>query len=158
MRREERVTVQGPVKEQQPDGMSHRGGVDPKGMRECRCTELALRASWATSSTHICPQAVHPPPALSLSLSLCLSLSLLIPWSCMAVGIRGPTEHSSSSLPSRPSSSFLVRASLSHPHPGQGLVVLVECAPTHKQHMLWWRYHHFLGTVEKAHNRGSGSC
>ena len=25
MRREERVTVQGPVKEQQPDGMSHRG-------------------------------------------------------------------------------------------------------------------------------------
>ena len=27
MRREGRVTVQGPVKEQQPDGMSHRGGV-----------------------------------------------------------------------------------------------------------------------------------
>ena len=27
MRREERVTVQGPVKEQQPDGMSHRGHV-----------------------------------------------------------------------------------------------------------------------------------
>ena len=26
MRREERVTVQDPVKEQQPDGMSHRGG------------------------------------------------------------------------------------------------------------------------------------
>ena len=26
MRREERVTVQGPMKEQQPDGMSHRGG------------------------------------------------------------------------------------------------------------------------------------
>ena len=26
MRREERLTVQGPVKEQQPDGMSHRGG------------------------------------------------------------------------------------------------------------------------------------
>ena len=26
MRREERVTVQGPVKEQRPDGMSHRGG------------------------------------------------------------------------------------------------------------------------------------
>ena len=26
MRREERVTVQGPVKEQQPDGMSHGGG------------------------------------------------------------------------------------------------------------------------------------
>ena len=29
MRREERVTVQGPVKEQQPDGMSHRGVLDP---------------------------------------------------------------------------------------------------------------------------------
>ena len=28
MRREERVTVQGPVKEQQPDGMSHSGGRD----------------------------------------------------------------------------------------------------------------------------------
>ena len=27
MRREERVTAQGPVKEQQPDGMSHRGGA-----------------------------------------------------------------------------------------------------------------------------------
>ena len=26
MQREERVTVQGPVKKQQPDGMSHRGG------------------------------------------------------------------------------------------------------------------------------------
>ena len=26
MRREERVTVQGPVKKQQPDGMSHGGG------------------------------------------------------------------------------------------------------------------------------------
>ena len=26
MRREERVTVQGPVKEQQPDGMAHGGG------------------------------------------------------------------------------------------------------------------------------------
>ena len=29
MRREERVTVQGPVKEQQPDGMSHWGGSSP---------------------------------------------------------------------------------------------------------------------------------
>ena len=29
MRREERVTVQGPVKEQQPDGMSHRGYLPP---------------------------------------------------------------------------------------------------------------------------------
>ena len=29
MRREERVTVQGPVKKQQPDGMSHRRGAGP---------------------------------------------------------------------------------------------------------------------------------
>ena len=29
MRREERVTVQGPVNEQQPDGMSHRGADRP---------------------------------------------------------------------------------------------------------------------------------
>ena len=28
MRREDRVTVQGPVKEQQPDGMSHRGSFE----------------------------------------------------------------------------------------------------------------------------------
>ena len=35
MRREERVTVQGPVKEQQPDGMSHRGGaVEPGGSND----------------------------------------------------------------------------------------------------------------------------
>ena len=31
MRREERVTVQGPVKEQQPDRMSHRGATQGKG-------------------------------------------------------------------------------------------------------------------------------
>ena len=31
MRRDERVTVQGPVKEQQPDGMSHRGGGGAEG-------------------------------------------------------------------------------------------------------------------------------
>ena len=39
MRREERVTVQGPVKEQQPDGMSHRGYLPPFPMhpsfRDC---------------------------------------------------------------------------------------------------------------------------
>ena len=33
MRREERVTVQGPVKEQQPDGMSHRGSPSPLARR-----------------------------------------------------------------------------------------------------------------------------
>ena len=33
MRREERVTVQGPVKEQQSDGMSHRGSIEPSKTR-----------------------------------------------------------------------------------------------------------------------------
>ena len=33
MRREERVTVQGPVKKQQPDRMSHRGGGGGAGGR-----------------------------------------------------------------------------------------------------------------------------
>ena len=38
MRREARVTVQGPVKKQQPDGMSHRGGggAYPSLVRTCR--------------------------------------------------------------------------------------------------------------------------
>ena len=46
MRREERVTVQGPVKEQQPDGMSHRGGGGGAGgfARKCAsgCTHCGL--------------------------------------------------------------------------------------------------------------------
>ena len=37
MRREERVTVQGPVKEQQPDGMSRRGGGGGLYLRVRRC-------------------------------------------------------------------------------------------------------------------------
>ena len=37
MRREKRVTVQGPVKEQQPDGMSHRG-CHPRPARSAPCT------------------------------------------------------------------------------------------------------------------------
>ena len=32
MRREDRVTVQGPVKKQQPDAMSHRGSEAPKSL------------------------------------------------------------------------------------------------------------------------------
>ena len=31
MRREERLTVQGPIKEQRPDGMSHRGFWEGRG-------------------------------------------------------------------------------------------------------------------------------
>ena len=51
MRREERVTVQGPVKEQQPDGMSHGGGLPPPPLlkrspgRLPRCTASRARGS-----------------------------------------------------------------------------------------------------------------
>ena len=43
MRREERVTVQGPVKEQQPDGMSHRGARSSHGTL---LGDLDGRQSW----------------------------------------------------------------------------------------------------------------
>ena len=36
MRRDERVTVQGPVKKHRPDGMSHRGGSEGLEMAKCR--------------------------------------------------------------------------------------------------------------------------
>ena len=43
MRREERVTVQGPVKKQQPDGMSHGGAMQWKG-------GVLLKESWGPGS------------------------------------------------------------------------------------------------------------
>ena len=46
MRREERVTVQGPVKEQQPDGMSHRGGGS--------CGMRSLPFGWKLSPPPLC--------------------------------------------------------------------------------------------------------
>ena len=44
MRREERVTVQGPVKEQQPDGLSHGqgGGAEPEGGDDAMTMTIAL--------------------------------------------------------------------------------------------------------------------
>ena len=45
MRREERVTVQGPVKEQQPDGMSHRGTPPPTISTPAPNPVLHLRVS-----------------------------------------------------------------------------------------------------------------
>ena len=60
MRREERVTVQGPVKEQQPDGMSHRGG---RSEHVCRL----LRQS-ACSKPQLCDMIlllVTPRPPMS---------------------------------------------------------------------------------------------
>ena len=86
MRREERVTVQGPVKEQQPDGMSHGGGGCPKilwcnSMFERRghvvqrsgspchisppdCGRLTIGAkapSWPRTLSHAPPRARAPP-------------------------------------------------------------------------------------------------
>ena len=58
MRREERVTVQGPVKKQQPDGMSHRGGGGGQwgeGAWPCRCV-------WASHAT--APALRRPAPML----------------------------------------------------------------------------------------------
>ena len=52
MRREERVTVQGPIKEQQPDGMPHRGQL---GLVQWRCPGPVC----APSSTD---QQPPPPP------------------------------------------------------------------------------------------------
>ena len=46
MRREERVTVQGPVKEQQPDGMSHRGRQGRKSTPENTLCEALPAPAW----------------------------------------------------------------------------------------------------------------
>ena len=43
MRREDRVTVQSPVKKQQPDGMSHRGALYIEGMMIGMCVWGHLR-------------------------------------------------------------------------------------------------------------------
>ena len=55
MRREERVTVEGPVKEQQPDGMSHGGGMDP-------CPPPPLKSSPAHPPPLRPEPSWHPPP------------------------------------------------------------------------------------------------
>ena len=58
MRREERVTVQGPVKEQQRDGMSHGGGGGPDhqlqvvvGGRSLHDVRHAGHAPWRATQT-----------------------------------------------------------------------------------------------------------
>ena len=48
MRREERVTVQGPVKKQQPDGMSHRGGGGYRHSQNSASARFEGTPSWAT--------------------------------------------------------------------------------------------------------------
>ena len=49
MRREERVTVQGPVKEQQPDGMSHRGQAGDRGSSSL----LISKSCWCRFTVHM---------------------------------------------------------------------------------------------------------
>ena len=76
MRREERVTVQGPVKEQQPDGMSHRGlGRGPQnGLRSSNRPPIfgLLRMPPGTSPTPtpcstLCAGGCHDNPDLNAS-------------------------------------------------------------------------------------------
>ena len=57
MRREERVTVQGPVKEQQPDGMAHRGGT--RQIAVCRHVWLSRHAGHGPGTEYV-PMLVSP--------------------------------------------------------------------------------------------------
>ena len=65
MRREERVTVQGPVKEQQPGGMSHKGAyrLEPPPPRPWPC--VAFPHQWWLA---------HPPNSVVLGTILCEAL------------------------------------------------------------------------------------
>ena len=56
MQREERVTVQGPVKEQQPDGMSHRGGLQYACASPCSLQRTFVSiVQWIRSQMPHCP-------------------------------------------------------------------------------------------------------
>ena len=77
MRREERVTVQGPVKEQQPDGMSHRGG-DSVG-RKFGAGILAFQCGRQISHAKSRGFLPGPPIPLCFACSMPHSLSLLPP-------------------------------------------------------------------------------
>ena len=57
MRREERVTVQGPVKGQPPDGMSHRGGGGAQGLGIRLC--VFGGAHWPLATAHSDPPWVR---------------------------------------------------------------------------------------------------
>ena len=61
MRREERVTVQGPVKEQQPDGMSHRGSAWGFGARGWRGQRGGMRRAWDMGQCGALSRLLHVP-------------------------------------------------------------------------------------------------
>ena len=54
MRREERVTVQGPVKEQQPDGMSHGGGNEAETTRSKIAVPHSVCVDAWPAPLHLC--------------------------------------------------------------------------------------------------------
>ena len=59
MRREERVTVQGPAKEQQPDGLSHKGALLRFECLGCPATGVV---SMLTPDSHTCSLTPSPHP------------------------------------------------------------------------------------------------
>ena len=94
MRREERVTVQGPVKKQQPDGMSHGGGgladLDPADIL-CPLTVVSSTCNvYAADVNDVTPPlscTVHTIPTDVLRMArvrLLTSISLLLVTACAA--------------------------------------------------------------------------
>ena len=75
MAREERVTVQGPVKEQQPDGMSHRGRVCQRARHSSVTSRIYVASVTETSRPVTCFDRIigiskdrHGEPALRMAL------------------------------------------------------------------------------------------
>ena len=74
MRREERVTVQGPVKEQQRDGMSQGGGTPPpwtpRGWRQVRSL-VAVHCDIRRAPSHVTGLLCHDHPLASPEQTVC---------------------------------------------------------------------------------------
>ena len=73
MRREERVTVQGPAKEQQPDVMSHTGGTSPRSNASLphapvplNCDKVTPKRRVTTGLAHGARAALPPAPQTSV--------------------------------------------------------------------------------------------
>ena len=126
MQREERVTVQGPVKEQQPDGMSHRGMGRP--VVGCGCSGIADKkavGAGAGSLVHIIFNEYGPDRCKWFLTNVCQSL-------CAVVSLIGR-----SLFPKNPSSIVVTLSPLHSPaHP-----------PTHSLTQM------LAGTVSLAYTR-----